>query len=319
MKTIAFAEYRLSQLMLGAAQFGIKYGVANTKGQPSYADVREILACAYEGGVNCLDTAAAYGDSEERIGCALEELKLTDRMLVVTKVPTIPAECGSRSAVERFVKDAVTRSLQRLRMDVLPICLFHDPNDSRHLDVLHDLKDKGLIRHVGVSCDARPGPAVALVSAGTAEALQVPANILDPRHIRSGVFADAQRRGVAIFVRSVYLQGLILMPESDVPAELQAAIPARRKLEALAAEAGLGMAELALRYMLSQQGVMCVITGVESHDQVRQNIALFSKGVLDASLLTALALAVPELPEAIVTPRLWSWNAVVPEVPPGSL
>ena len=112
MKTNAFAEYRLSQLMLGTVQFGMQYGIANTKGQPSYEDVRAILACAYEGGVNCLDTAAAYDQSEDIIGRALEELGLADRMIVVTKVPTIPADCGSRSAVERFVKDAATRSLQ---------------------------------------------------------------------------------------------------------------------------------------------------------------------------------------------------------------
>ena len=144
------------------------------------------------------------------------------------------------------------------------------------------------------------------MSTGAVEVLQIPANILDPRHIRSGVFADAQRRGVAIFVRSVYLQGLILMPECDVPRELQAVIPVRRKLEALAAEAGLGMAELALRYMLSQQGVTCIVTGVESLDQIRQNIALFSKGPLAASLVAAVAQVVPELPERVVSPGLWS-------------
>jgi len=305
MKTTAFAEYRLSQLMLGTVQFGMQYGVANTKGQPSYEDVREMLACAYEGGVNCLDTAVGYGQSEDVIGRALEELGLADRLIIVTKVPAVPANCGSCSAVARFIKDAVTSSLQRLRMDYLPICLFHDENDSRHFDVLHDLKDKGLIRHVGVSCNARPGPAVALASASATEALQIPGNILDPRHIRSGVFADAQRRGVAVFVRSVYLQGLILMPECDVPAELQAVIPVRRKLEALAAKAGLGMAELALRYMLSHQGVTCIITGVESLDQIRQNIALFSKGPLEAGLVAAVAMAVPELPEKVVSPALW--------------
>ena len=306
MKTTAFAEYRLSQLVLGTVQFGMQYGIANTKGQPSYEDVRAILACAFEGGVNCLDTSVAYGASEELIGRALQELGLTDRMVVVTKVQAIPPECESRQTVERWIRESVARSLKRLRMDVLPVCLFHKGTDSRYLDLLHDLKDKGLIRHVGVSCDARPGPAVALVSAGAAEALQVPANILDPRHIRSGVFADAQRRGVAVFVRSVYLQGLILMPERDVPAELQAVIPVRRKLEALAAEAGLGMAELALRYMLSQQGATCIITGVESLDQIRQNIALFSKGPLEANLVAAVVQAVPELPEWVVSPVLWS-------------
>ncbi|MBU0716092.1 MAG: aldo/keto reductase [Verrucomicrobia bacterium] len=309
MKTTAFAEYRLSQLMLGTVQFGMQYGIANTKGQPSYEDVREILAGAYEGGVNCLDTAAGYGQSEELIGRALQELGLADRMIIVTKVQPIPPECESRKTVERLIRESVAQSLKRLRMDVLPVCLFHRQADSRYLDLLHNLKDEGLIRHIGVSCDARPDTALALASGGAAEALQVPSNILDPRHIRSGVFADAQRRGVAIFVRSVYLQGLILIPERDVPAELQAVIPVRRKLEALAAEAGLGMAELALRYMLSQQGVTCIITGVESLDQIRQNIALFSKGPLKASLAAAVAQAVPELPEKVVAPFLWSKRA----------
>lgn len=309
MKTTAFAEYRLSRLMLGTVQFGMQYGVANTKGQPTREEVREILACAFEGGVNCIDTAAAYGRSEDIIGRALAELGLADRMIIVTKVPAIPADCVPRSAVERFVKDAATGSLQRLRLDVLPICLFHKESDGRYLDVLHDLKAQGLIRHVGVSCDARPGPAGVLISSGDVEALQVPANILDPRHIRSGLFADAQRRGVAVFVRSVYLQGLILMPERDVPAELQAVIPVRRKLGALAAEAGIGMAELALRYMLGLEGITCIITGVESPDQIRKNIALFAKGPLEADLVDAVGQTVPELPEKVVSPALWSKGA----------
>ena len=127
----------------------------------------------------------------------------------------------------------------------------------------------------------------------------------------------AQRRGVAIFVRSVYLQGLILMPECDVPAHLQAVIPVRRKLEALAAEAGLGMTELALRYMFSQQGVTCIITGVESLDQIRQNIALFSKGPLETSLRIAAAQAVTDLPESVLSPVQWPQRHIGPTVPGG--
>ncbi|NCC93899.1 MAG: hypothetical protein EOM10_11550, partial [Opitutae bacterium] len=86
MNTATFADYHLSRLMLGTVQFGLSYGIANRQGRPSYAVVRDILACAFEGGVNCLDTAAAYGESEELIGRALRELGLADRVIVVTKV-----------------------------------------------------------------------------------------------------------------------------------------------------------------------------------------------------------------------------------------
>jgi aryl-alcohol dehydrogenase-like predicted oxidoreductase len=61
MKTTAFHEYNLSQFMLGTVQFGQPYGIANKIGRPSYQAVLDILKYAVEQGVNCLDTAAAYG------------------------------------------------------------------------------------------------------------------------------------------------------------------------------------------------------------------------------------------------------------------
>ena len=65
-----------SKLMLGTVQFGMNYGVANTTGKPSFETVKAILKEAYDGGINALDTAPEYGDSEEVIGKALKELGL---------------------------------------------------------------------------------------------------------------------------------------------------------------------------------------------------------------------------------------------------
>ena len=63
-----------SKMMLGTVQFGLNYGIANTAGKPSYETARDIIKAAYENGVNCLDTAAGYGDSEEVLGRALTEI-----------------------------------------------------------------------------------------------------------------------------------------------------------------------------------------------------------------------------------------------------
>ena len=111
--------------------------------------------------------------------------------------------------------------------------------------------------------------------------------------------------GVAVFVRSVYLQGLLAMPESDVPPRLQGLVPTRRRLESLAREAGLALTELAVRGMLGQEGVTCVLAGVETRDQLLDNIALFNRGPLPADLLAAVDAAVPTLPEAWLTPSMW--------------
>ncbi len=291
--------------MLGTAQFGMKYGIANRQGQLSYEAVRDILACAIDGGVNCLDTAAMYGDSEEFIGRALRELGAAESMIVVTKLPHLPPDIETRSAVKAWMRESVSRSLKRLRLDALPLCLFHKEADSRYLDLLLDIKKEGAIRRLGVSCDFQPARAIELASGGDVDALQIPANILDSRHLSSGILSEKHGSELALFVRSVYLQGLLLMPEADIPVHLKAVLPARRRFERIAEEAGFGLAELAVRYILSLEGVTCVIAGVESVEQLRHNIELFSKKPLDEELMAAVSSCVPVLPEEILTPYLW--------------
>ncbi|MDD5598133.1 MAG: aldo/keto reductase, partial [Victivallaceae bacterium] len=80
---------KFSKMMLGTVQFGLNYGIANSAGKPTYETVREIIKAAYEGGINCLDTAAGYGDSDELIGRALTELKLNDKILIISKVAKV--------------------------------------------------------------------------------------------------------------------------------------------------------------------------------------------------------------------------------------
>jgi hypothetical protein len=110
---------------------------------------------------------------------------------------------------------------------------------------------------------------------------------------------------VAVFIRSVYLQGLAVMAEADIPPPLQPIIPLRRQLAAIAAAAGMDLGELAVRYMLSQDGVTCVLTGVETVEQVRENVARFGRGLLDLAMLTAIQSVVMELPEFLITPGQW--------------
>lgn len=312
MQTTTWNGYSLSRLMLGTVQLGMPYGIANRTGQPDYDRARAILAAAADGGVNCLDTAAAYGESEAIVGRALQELRLADRMVVVTKVRALtPAEAGNTAAAARAIEQSVAESRRRLHLDCIPIVLFHREADAVHLDVLEKLKARGWLRHAGVSCDSRPGPAADLAGRSEVGALQIPANILDRRHVDSGAFRIAAAHGVAVFIRSVYLQGLLLMAETSVPEHLRAVLPVRRRLEAIAGAAGMTLAELALRYVLGQRGVTCVLTGVETVEQVKDNIALFERGPLPADVTGAVDSVVPDLPEAVVTP--WMWPALADE------
>jgi aryl-alcohol dehydrogenase-like predicted oxidoreductase len=299
-------EYRLSRLMLGTVQFGMPYGIANRTGQPDYGQVRAIIAAAVEGGVNCFDTAAAYGTSEELLGRALQELNLGGAVIVVTKVrPLTPAELEDGISASRAIRESVDESRRRLRMDCLPIVLFHREADAAFIETLMTLRDEGRLRHAGVSCDNRPGRAVTFAEDDRISALQLPANVMDCRHWRSGVFQQAASHGVAIFIRSVYLQGLLIMPEEQIPLELRDLIPVRRRLEDIAVEAGMRLAELSVRYLLACEEATCLLTGVETEAQVRENIEIIRRGPLPEDMRAAIETCVVGIRDELITPSQW--------------
>lgn len=297
---------QLSRLMLGTVQFGLPYGIANRAGQPSQANVVRIVAAALEGGVNCFDTAAAYGTSEQALGDALAELRATADVVVVTKIrPLTPEELSDPLSGQEAVVRSVDESRRRLRMDTLPVVLFHREADAVFLPVLQDLQVKGRIAACGVSCDHDPRSPSAFIESGLVHALQLPGNLLDRRHLGSGVLQRAADRRVAVFIRSVFLQGLLLMPEAEIPAKLQGILPARRRLQAVAAHFGRGIQELALRYVLSLPGVTSVLIGVETPEQLAENLVLFEKGSLGGDQVAAVEQETANLPEELITPRLW--------------
>ena len=307
MQTTTWNGISLSQMMLGTVQFGMPYGIANQIGQPEYRDIVAIINAATYGGVNCFDTAAAYGQSEEILGRALNELGLADKVTVVTKVRALTTEeLASPRLAESAIQASIELSLQRLQLDCLPIVLFHRECDAEFLGVLAKLRDQGKLRYFGVSCSNIPGAAAEFVQGRQASALQIPANIVDHRHLRSGVLADSITHNVALFIRSVYLQGLLAMAEEMIPDRLRGILPERQRLTSIAAASGLSLTELALRYLLSLPGITSVLTGVETREQVQQNLAMFSKGKLSEDIMTAIHQDAIELPELLITPSMWS-------------
>jgi aryl-alcohol dehydrogenase-like predicted oxidoreductase len=169
----------------------------------------------------------------------------------------------------------------------------------------YELKDKGLIRHIGSSV-MTPRATLEILATGLAEAIQVPTNILDHRFIAAGVFDLAFEKHVALFVRSIYLQGLVLMAEQEILPELAEVKPVLKKLRNLASDAGMTIGELAVRYVLSLKGQTCTLVGVETVKQMRNNIELFERGPLPRDLFQTAKEIVPELSEVILMPSKWS-------------
>lgn len=315
MQTITFGSYELSRLMLGTVQFGLNYGVANANGQPTFQDVCAILERAVEGGVNCLDTAPAYGESESVVGRALSELGLHDKVHVVSKAMRFVDAALSSQEVNKAVETEVAGSLRRLQLDYLPICLVHSEANFRHIEALLRLKEKGWIRHVGCSISDLT-KARGVLHSGQVEAIQIPINIVD-RRLRGDsqnapdFLDEAAASEVAIFARSAYLQGLLVMEPDEVPSDLREVVPVLQQLRAIAAENRLAIEEMVLRAVLAMPGVSCLVVGVESVSQVQRNLEILRHGTLSAEILEQIESSVPVLPDYVLNPFHWKKQAAL--------
>lgn len=309
MATSRLSGLNLSRLMLGCVQFGLNYGIANKTGQPSLDSVRDIVSFAFEHGINCLDTAAAYGESEQVLGQVLEELGIQNQVTVITKIPLI-ADNLTASEVDQIVETSILRSLERLRLEVLPVCLFHNEENFVYVNSLNKYRSKGLVQHIGCSV-ATPEYALEIVRSGQCEAMQLPFSVLDSRFLDQQIIAEAEANGISVFTRSVFLQGLALMPREEIPEQLSEVITVLDALEKLS---GMEMKELALRYVLSIPTISSVLIGVDSQEQLRQNLRIYEQGPLEPALIHAVAKAITSLPLHIVNPALW--NKRMTDVPP---
>jgi aryl-alcohol dehydrogenase-like predicted oxidoreductase len=204
------------------------------------------------------------------------------------------------------VEESVVASLRRLRLEALSVCLFHIEQNFAYIKPLLRLQERGLVQHVGCSVMTPEGTAT-ILDTGLADALQIPTGVLDRRYSRpdGGLIGRAARAGAAVFVRSIYLQGLLLMPEEEIPPQLAEVIGVRRRLAALAREAGMTLAELAVRYVLGLPGVIAAVVGVETLGQLRENLQMFDLGPLPGDVHRAAEAAVPELPGRILMPNHW--------------
>ena len=284
-----------SRLILGTVQFGMNYGIANSEGKPDLSKVCSILRRAADHGIRILDTAAAYGDSESVIGTVLaEDPALKKNFRVVSKILPLPAN-ASAEELRTFVERSVDSSLRNLRLEQLYGILFHREEDAGNLPVLRELQRQGKVLHCGFSVDGYLPEDIS-----GAEMIQVPGNVLDRRFI-----PFPGKKPVKLFVRSVYLQGLMMMPEEKIPSELAGVIPYRRRLAALAKKNGMSPAELYMRYLFSFPEVDGVLTGVDNPDQLDFNIRMADGGPLDEKLKQEILDLIPELPELWIHPKLW--------------
>jgi aryl-alcohol dehydrogenase-like predicted oxidoreductase len=204
-----------SRLALGTVQFGLPYGIANCDGQVPQAEAARIIACGREHGLDTLDTATAYGESERRLG----EIGVGD-WRVVSKLPPLPEDCRD---VHAWVEHSARSSLERLRTPLLYGLLVHrcanlaSARGAELYTALQALKQRGLVRRIGASVY---GPEeLEAVAHFSLDLVQAPFSIVDRRLATSGWLTRLKAGGTEVHTRSVFLQGLLLLASEARPAQ----------------------------------------------------------------------------------------------------
>jgi len=305
------SELQISRIGLGTVQFGIDYGINNATGQVQYQDILEILSLASERGINFIDTSRYYGSSEENLGKALEELGLEDQFTVCTKLdlPKNYRELTEQALLQE-VSDCLDKSRESLRLEQLPVYLLHTGEYMKISggviwDFLKEKRDEGVIGHLGASIASGPGEAEEVLGDPAVEAIQIPYNLFDQRWHKEGIFETAAEKGVAVFNRSTYLQGLLVMKSSEAVERLPEAVPFLEKLEGFVEEHGYDRKELVMKYVLAEASICSTIVGVDSLAQLDENLSIYSDTVFDEINGENIRTLFNEVPDSIVNPSLW--------------
>lgn len=248
---------------LGTVQFGLPYGISNRRGKISAGEARAILASAAANGVDLIDTAAAYGDSETTIRDALPA---AHSFRIVTKLPSLQWTPHGTDAPSE-VRGALQRSLRNLGQRRVYGSLVHDVRDLLTADgralveTLHRLKQEGLVEKVGVSVYTS-ADIDRVLEFFVPDIVQVPVSIFDQRLLASGHLAELKRRDVEIHARSVFLQGLLLMDADAAPAFCAPVADRFQQYGRFLEEAGLTRLQAALAFIGQLDEVDTALVGV---------------------------------------------------------
>lgn len=267
----------ISALSLGTVQLGVNYGINNAEGKPDQAHAFKVLDAALENGINALDTAAAYGDSERVIGEWLKTVAQEKHPFITTKLKQL--NHSSLDALRKSVNEQLEHSMQSLGLSCIPCLMLHsfeeyDCDRENMRLVFDELKKAGKIRFSGISAYTHHDYRV--IAESGFDAVQIPCNIFDWRQIDNGGIEALRQSGMMIFVRSVYLQGLVFQKPEQLDPRMDFAKDTLVKFRALCEKYSLAPAELALSFALSLPGVTSLVLGSEKPEQVEQNAALLS-------------------------------------------
>lgn len=297
----------MAELCLGTVQFGMKYGIANTLGQPSGEDVFLMLDTAIEHGIHVIDTARAYGTAEIILGEYFESRRNADSLKVISKLCPNVIEKGEQD-IYGVIRDELENTLSRLHLSRLNGYLLHTPQyvyDEEIIMALQKLKEEKLVEHIGISIyDLEEG--YAALDIGGMDYIQLPYSILDQRGIQKEFIQKAKGAGATVFTRSAFLQGLFMMDKQKIPTHLQHVIPYLKKFESLLEKYSADKLDVLIHFVADELDIDYLVFGVDTREQLLQDINSYQTKAIPQALVKELKESFFDIEKSIIFPSLWS-------------
>jgi aryl-alcohol dehydrogenase-like predicted oxidoreductase len=276
------------KLALGTAQFGLDYGITNNDGQVKIDEVKSILEFAKDNGIDTLDTAAGYGNSEQVLG----EVGVNNYQ-VVTKTTSL--KNGVNSVIKDFYK-----SMENLNQKSVGGLLIHDINEVNDKEFgnlfrqLNELKQQGLVNKIGFSIYT-PEQVDFLLENFDFDLIQLPFNVFDNRLIQGGQLKALKDNGVEVHARSIFLQG-VLLNFDNLSGYFSTWQKQFNEYQVIVKESGLSLLEYSLNFALKVQEIDKILVGVDSKKQFEEVVwSIKNKDGLDAYSIDDVDLLNPSL------------------------
>jgi Spore coat polysaccharide biosynthesis protein F, CMP-KDO synthetase homolog len=305
----------LQRLVIGGAQLGLNYGINNTRGQPSEKESSELLQTAIHNNILYIDTANAYGNSEQVIGNSLSKgwqscVKVITKLSPLTDCPTD----ANQLVINAFVDASIYQSCRNLNRSFLDVLMLHRAG---HLDEWHGfvwhrlqmLQNEGLIENLGVSVQS-PAELDRVLDEPKVRFIQMPYNILDWRwdSCIEKLKRIKSERDVSVHIRSTLLQGLLITKTHEHwrKANVKNSQSVVDWLENITIKYNrLNVIDLCLAYIRTQNWVDGVVVGMETKEQLIENIKYFNEPLLNNDELNQIINSRPFLSEKTLNPSLW--------------
>ncbi len=266
-----------NKLILGTVQLGLNYGINNLTGKPSLEKAFDILHVAFDNGIRILDTAEAYGDSQEVIGKFQKE-NPQKRFNIITKLD------AGHSLKDNELLNHILKNCKILGADHLFGYMFHNyqsfKNNVSFYDEILLAKKKGFIEKAGISLYSNNEIEDIISNYSNFDFIQIPFNLFDNQSKRKKLLEKAKSKGIEVHTRSVFLQGLFFKNnDAELHEKLIPLMPYLKTLESVKEKEVLNTEALALQYVLQKKYIDYVLIGVESVKQLLSNISICNEKV----------------------------------------